>query len=167
MSEKVILDELERSFKELDELWGKYSEKCRQVLERWDEVRIDIVRRISEYTGILLKCEEEGKEIEVKARIGLIPQDKVEEKIRNIEKIRSEYSTKLEELKDMLEKMDEWSSIHKRRIGLGIQITSIEDIRNRLEKLETLYKEGKISDRRYKEIKSQLLQQLPLLEASE
>ena len=167
MSEKVILDELERSFKELDELWGKYSEKCRQVLERWDEVRIDIVRRISEYTGILLKCEEEGKEIEVKARIGLIPQDKVEEKMRNIEKIRSEYSTKLEELKDMLEKMDEWSSIHKHRIGLGIQITSIEDIRNRLEKLETLYKEGKISDRRYKEIKSQLLQLLPLLEASE
>ena len=147
------LKELESLLDQADRLWKEYQSIVLKAFELWHDIRGSILNKIAELQGLVEYCKEKVKEIDVKAKIGLIEEEEAS-------KLSEEIRTTLDNASKSLNQFEEWLNNFNSRVEQHLKIvilharsSEIEEIKSTLGKVEELYKEGKISEALYNRLK--------------
>jgi len=159
-----IMSELFNRIKEFDErlnvldtMWSEYHSNVIRALELWHDLKREIQGRIAELQGLIEYCQERLKEVSIKAKIGLVDEKEalsLSEELRNTISESSETLSRLqEELKSTSSRIEE----HVRRVALQTLLSSEKEFKEKVTRLESLYREGKIDKELYRKMRSLLL----------
>ncbi len=162
--EREVYSRFEEEFKNLDNLWEKYKTNGIDLISRWDRYRVKVLDKVSKLAGIVSSIQVELNELKIKVELGLLDEEKANRRIENLEEKLKNLESRLISLRNFLETFEKWSLSHRKRIGPLPTISGAEEIREKVNELEKLYKEGQVREDVYKRIKSELETLLALLE---
>jgi len=160
---EVLLNRYEAEIQRLERMWREYQEAVRRSLNSWISDRTKVMRKISEYTGLVEKYNDEIKELAIRHNIGLIEEKELTEMVEDLKNKISEVERILNNIKSRLEELDKNYMRHALQAKLPFVSTTVKEIKERLAKLEKLKEEGKVSEEVYEKLRQELEEQLRAL----
>jgi len=151
------IKEFSKRLNTLDTMWDEYHSNVIRALELWHDLRREIQGKIAELQGLIEYCQERLKEVDIKAKIGLIEEREASTISKELQETIDKSSEMLSRLQEELSNANDRVEEHIRRVALQILLTNEEEFKERMAKLESLYREGKISEGLYKKIRSLIL----------
>jgi len=162
--EKESYSRFEEEFRELDNLWDTYKNTGMDLISRWDKYRVRVLDKVSKLAGIVSSIQRELNELKVKVELGLLDEEKANRRIERLDEKLKTLESRLISLRNFLETFEKWSLTHRRRIGPLPTISGAEEIREKINELENLYKNKQVREDVYKRIKAELETLLAILE---
>jgi len=148
-----IFETLHKSLTQLDYLWEKYFDSARRALGEWYLMRSEIEQAIASLKSLENYYNEKLREFEVKKEIGLLSEEEYDSFVKTYGERLSEVKEQLSEIQNRLSVLSARIEEHLRRI-LSEAVGG--DIQERIELLEKMRSEGKISEEAYKRLKDEL-----------
>jgi len=141
----------------LDTMWSEYHSGVIRALELWRDLKREIQGKIAELQGLIEYCQERLKEVDIKAKIGLIDEGEASALSEELRMTINESSETLSRLQKELANTNSRVEEHIRRVALQVLLSSEKEFKERIARLESLYREGKISEELYKKMRSLML----------
>lgn len=158
------LEEFEAKILELEESWSKYESNVLDALDRWDELSAETRRLIAGLSSSIEAFKAEKERINDKASQGLLTPEESHALIQNINEKIEEYSRVVKELSEMLSRIERMIIPHMKRLMASRAKPELGKLRLSLMKLEELFKQGKISEKTYERLKSEIESKIAKLE---
>lgn len=141
----------------LDTMWNEYHSSVIRALELWRDLKKEIQGKIAELQGLIEYCQERLREVGVKAKIGLIDEKDASALSEELRTTIDESSETLSRLQEELMNTNSRVEEHIRRVALQILLSNEKEFKDRIAKLEALYREGRISEELYRKMRSLML----------
>lgn len=155
--------ELSTLFEEADKAWDEYVATVKRELVAWERLRPALVERLSILRARISSSLEEAEELKVKLELGLIDEEKSQKKLNALLEEIPAMRSELEQAWLLLERNTLKSILHMKRLNLPLDVTE-EDLRKKLESIETSFKRHIIDSKDvYEELKQLVEQQLQLV----
>ncbi len=161
---KRRLEEFETKILELEESWKKYESEALEALDRWDELSAETRRLIAGLSSSIEAFKAEKERINKKSSQGLLTPEESHALIQNINEKIEEYSRVVKELSEMLSRIERTIIPHMKRLMASRAKPELGKLRLSLMKLEELFKQGKISEKTYERLKSEIESRIAKLE---
>jgi len=141
----------------LDTMWSEYHSGVIRALELWRDLKREIQGKIAELQGLIEYCQERLKEVDIKAKIGLIDEGEASALSEELRMTIDESNETLSRLQKELANTNSRVEEHIRRVALQVLLSSEKEFKERIARLESLYREGRISEELYKKMRSLML----------
>ena len=161
---KRRLEEFEAKILELEESWKKYESEALEALDRWDELSAETRRLIAGLSSSIEAFKAEEERINDRVSQGLLTPEESHALIQNINEKMEEYSRVVKELSEMLSRIERMIIPHTKRLMASRAKPELGKLRLSLMKLEELFKQGKISEKTYERLKSEIESRIAKLE---
>lgn len=161
---KRRLEEFEAKILELEESWSKYESEVLDALDRWDELSAETRRLIAGLSSSIEAFKAEKERINDRVSQGLLTPEESNALIQNINEKMEEYSRVVKELSEMLSRIERMIIPHMKRLMASRAKPELGKLRLSLMKLEELFKQGKISEKTYERLKSEIENRIAKLE---
>ena len=149
------IETLFKNFDILDDYWEKYSSEAKRVLDMWDRLRDRLASALKVLRDLLDSIDSEINELDVRKELGLIGEEEYTKLKEILEERRSKLEAEYQRLSDMFENAERRSIDHKRKALASIPLIKSK-LKAGLIRLETLYREGKISDDLFSKLKQEI-----------
>lgn len=157
MSVSALADRV-REFSErlsaLDSMWSDYHASVMRALELWHDLRREVQSRIAELQGLIDYCQDRLRDVQVKARIGLISEEEASRICEELRRTLDESAATLESLRSELSRLEGRVEEHVRRLMAEFLISDAEEFARRAARIEELYREGRIGEGLYRKVMS-------------
>ncbi len=158
------LETLESRVIDLNHTWEEYERNARRVLEDWDELREETELILSGINSLLESYEKELRELDARFKLGLLSENTFNEIKSEIDRKAAEYLELKDNIEYLLQRIERVITPHFRRIKVSEVKPELAKLRLSLNRLENMFKEGRISEETYERVKRQLEKQIARLE---
>ena len=161
---KGRLEDFEAKILELEETWKKYENEASSALDRWDELSAETRRLIAGLSSSIEAFKVEKERINSKADQGLLTPAEARNLIQSIDEKIEEYSNIVRELSEILSRIERLIVPHMKRLMASRAKPELGKLRLSLMKLEELFKQGKISEKTYERLRTEIENKIAKLE---
>jgi len=158
------LASIERDLMRLNSHWASYESATKEVLKKWLETREDVLKRLSSIDQIVQSLMNEKKELEVWREMGLISEECYEKEAKELEERVSKLEDERSRLVDYLEKLEQATDSHHKRIIVATARAEISKLKISLAKLNQLFERGEIDKETYERVRSEIEAKIKKLE---
>ena len=158
------LASIERDLMRLNSHWASYESATKEVLKKWLETREDVLKRLSSIDQIVQSLMNEKKELEVWREMGLISEECYEKEAKELEERVSKLEDERSRLVDYLEKLEQATDSHHKRIIVATARAEISKLKISLAKLNQLFEKGEIDKETYERVRSEIEAKIKKLE---
>jgi len=158
------LASIERDLMRLNSHWASYESATKEVLKKWLETREDVLKRLSSIDQIVQSLMNEKKELEVWREMGLISEEYYEKEAKELEERVSKLEDERSRLVDYLEKLEQATDSHHKRIIVATARAEISKLKISLAKLNQLFERGEIDKETYERVRSEIEAKIKKLE---
>ncbi len=159
-----ILSRYEDDIEELNRVWNGYRQTAQRVINAWILDKHKLVSKISELQGLLDKYNEELKELTIRHTIGLLDDELLSKMSETLKEDISRVEKELRILRERTERLEKACVMHAIQARLTYGGLSINEVKSKINKLEELRDQGRILEEVYRKIRTELEEQLRLLE---
>jgi len=158
------LASIERDLMKLNSHWASYESATKELLKRWAETREDVLKRLSSIDQVIQSLMNEKKELEVWKEMGLISDEYYERETKELEDKVSKLEDERSKLVNYLEKIEEATDSHLKRIIVASARAEISKLKLSLAKLDQLFERGEIDRETYERVRSEIESKIKKLE---
>lgn len=158
------LASIERDLMRLNSHWASYESATKEVLKRWLETREDVLKRLSSIDQIVQSLMNEKKELEIWKEMGLISEEYYEKEAKELKERVDRLEDERSKLVDYLEKLEEATDSHHKRIIIASARAEISKLKISLAKLNQLFERGEIDKETYERVRSEIEAKIKRLE---